>query len=76
MSIIDDLCKELGVADVYHLPVTDEILAAAINYPDITYNDLDALVFSVYNQEGMGPASEWLPVLSDKMNEIHFRERE
>ncbi len=37
------------MTDAVHLPLTDEIVLSVVNNINVTFDDLDALVFSFWN---------------------------
>lgn len=57
--------------DVNHLPLNEEIVRAILNNPEVTYNDLEALYWSITNSAAMGGwASPLLNVINDKFEEL------
>lgn len=57
--------------DANHLPLNNEIAWAILNNPEVTYDDLEALYWSITNSEEMGGwASPLLNVINDKFEEL------
>lgn len=61
------------MADVFHLPVNEEIVLLLLDSKNLTYEDWDAIYFSIGNSE-MGFCHPILEKVSKKKTEALYKE--
>jgi len=62
--------------DPYRLPLNDEIIAAVLHNPHATFEDMDALYFSLCNHPNYGGTSKEAQAALDAMGKLAYAKKD